>query len=80
MIHAPGLPENVTLIGELTSEIVTKILQPILELFLESVKNVVHVLHSLSGLLLVLLNLTAQRVTVSQSSLTAEEDLSETYV
>ena len=72
MIHAPGLPENVTLFGELASEVVTKILQSLLELVLESVENVVHILHSLSSLLLVLLDFTVQRVTVSRSSLLAE--------
>ena len=67
MIHAPCLPENVALVVELTSKVVSELPQTVLELLLERVENVVHVAHRLRRLLLVLLDLAAQNVKVSLS-------------
>lgn len=67
MIHAPSFPENVSLIVELTSQIVSKLPQTVLELLLERVENIVHVFHRLRCLLLVLLYLTVQNDMVSSS-------------
>ena len=67
MIHAPSFPENVTLVVELTSQIVSKLPQTVLELLLERVENVVHVAHRFRSLLLVLLDLTVQNDMVSSS-------------
>ena len=67
MIHAPSFPENVTLVVELTSQIVSKLPQTVLELLLERVENVVYVAHRFRSLLLVLLDLTVQNDMVSSS-------------
>ena len=82
MIHAPGLPENVALVVELTSKVVSELPQTVLELLLERVENVVHVAHRLRRLLLVLLDLAAQNVKVSlsmQDGLRSLEGLRLTY-
>ena len=59
MIHAPSFPEDVTLVVELTSQIVSKLPQTVLELLLERVENIVYIAHRLRCLLLVLLDLAA---------------------
>ena len=67
MIHAPSFPEDVTLVVELTSQIVSKLPQTVLELLLERVENVVYVAHRFRSLLLVLLDLTVENDMVSSS-------------
>lgn len=57
MVDFPGLTKDFTLFFELVLEIVAKISQSVLELFLEGVENVVHVAHGFHCLLFVLLNL-----------------------
>lgn len=52
----PGVPEYLSLIHDLLRHIVTQIFKPLLELLLEGVQRVVHVIHSLNSLFLVLLN------------------------
>ena len=58
MVVAPGLAEDFTFVIQLSREIFAQISQPVLELLLERVEDVVHVSHGLHRLLLVLLNLT----------------------
>lgn len=57
---APSFPENVTLLVELPRQVLAQVPQPILELLLEGIQDVVDVAHSLDRLLFVLLNLAAQ--------------------
>ena len=58
MVVAPGLTEDLAFIVQLSREIFAQISQPVLELLLERIEDVVHVSHGLHRLLLVLLNLT----------------------
>ena len=58
MVVAPGLAEDFAFVIQLSREIFAQISQPVLELFLERIEDVVHVSHGLHRLLLVLLNLT----------------------
>ena len=61
MVVPPSLAEDLSLIGQLTGQILAKVPQSVLELFLEGVKNAVHVVHRLDCLLLVLLNFAARK-------------------
>ena len=56
MIVLPRLPEDGAFIVELASQVIAQVTEPLLELLLESVEDVVNVSHSLHSLLLILLN------------------------
>jgi hypothetical protein len=56
MVVPPGLPEDVTLFIELTSQVVAQITQPRLELLLEGIQDIVDVAHGLNCLLFVFLD------------------------
>ena len=62
MIVAPGLPEDLTLLIELSGQILAQISQSVLELFLKGIQNVVHVSHGFHGLLLVFLDFPVSRM------------------
>jgi hypothetical protein len=55
---SPCVAEDLTLIVELSSQIVAEISQSILEFFLELIEDVVDIVHGLNRLFFVLLNLT----------------------
>ena len=59
MVVAPSLSKDLTFIVNLSSKIITKLVQSILEFLLESVQSSMHILHGKLSLLLVLLNLTS---------------------
>ena len=56
MVVAPSFPEDLTLFVQLPGQILAQIPQPVLELLLEGIQDVVHISHSLYGLLLVFLD------------------------
>ena len=58
MVMSPRFAEDLALIVQLSGEIFAQIAQSVLELFLEGVQDVVHILHGLHRLLLVFLDLT----------------------
>ena len=55
---SPGVAEDLTLVIELSSQIVSKISQSVLEFFLESIEDVMDIVHGFNSLLFVLLNFT----------------------
>ena len=55
---SPCVAEDLTLIVELSCQIVAEISQSILEFFLELIEDVVDIVHGLNRLFFVLLNLT----------------------
>ena len=59
MVVAPSLSKDLTFIVNLSSQIITKLVQSILEFLLESVQSSMHILHGKLSLLLILLNLTS---------------------
>ena len=59
MVVAPSLSKDLTFIVNLSSKIITKLVQSILEFLLESVQSSMHILHGKLSLLLILLNLTS---------------------
>ena len=58
VVMSPSVAEDLTLIVELSSQIVAEISQSILEFFLELIEDVVDIVHGLNRLFFVLLNLT----------------------
>ena len=58
MVVAPSLTEDLAFFVQLSCEIFAQICQPVLELLLERIEDIMHVPHGLHRLLLVLLNLT----------------------
>ena len=61
MVVAPSLSKDLTFIVNLSSKIITKLVQSILEFLLESVQSSMHILHGKLSLLLVLLNFAARK-------------------
>ena len=55
---APCFAEDIAFLIQLSGEILTQIAQPVLELFLEGVQDVVHISHGFHSLFLVFLDLT----------------------
>ena len=58
MIMFPGLSEYLTLLIDLICNIITQLLQSILELLLESIQGGMNVIHRLYSLFTILLNFT----------------------
>ena len=58
MVVAPRLTENFTFLIQLSCQIFAQVSQPVLELLLERIQDVMHIFHGLDRLLLILLNLT----------------------
>ena len=71
VVDAPLLAENITLIVDLASQVITELSETILEFFLKSVEGIVDVAHSISCLLLVFLNFAVQVIKKVRKIVTA---------